>query len=90
MNIWEINRVSPMSLKELFIQWAFPKQGEFFNKVWDASFSIIAWSIWKECHARIFSNFVSSLSQIQELILLRMSWWIKGWDDLFPTSLMIL
>lgn len=36
---------------------------------------------------RIFENKSSSLPQLQELVLLRMSWWIKGWGDPFPYSI---
>lgn len=47
---------------------------------------VIAWSIWKERNNRIFNNQKSSLSEIQDLILLRLVWWIKTWDDPFPHS----
>ncbi|XP_056690105.1 uncharacterized protein [Spinacia oleracea] len=42
------------------------------------------WTIWKERNSRCFNNTSSSLPQLQTLILLRTSWWIKGWDETFP------
>ena len=49
-------------------------------------FSIIIWSIWKERNARIFQNVISSPQEVQDLILTRVCWWIKGWGDPFPFS----
>lgn len=51
-----------------------------------ASFFIIIWSIWKERNSRIFNNKIGTTQQVQDLILIRLSWWIKGWGDPFPHS----
>lgn len=49
-------------------------------------FSIIIWSIWKERNSRIFRNVSCPTAQIKDLILMRLSWWIKGWGSSFPYS----
>ncbi|XP_010669425.1 uncharacterized protein LOC104886657 [Beta vulgaris subsp. vulgaris] len=41
-------------------------------------------SLWKERNNRCFENIYSSISQLQELVITRLCWWIKGWDDPFP------
>lgn len=86
MSIWNISSVMPRTLNELFIQWECHANGAFFKKIWLAIFCIVLWSIWKERNARIFNHSLCSLTQIQELILARLSWWIKGWADPFPYS----
>ncbi|XP_056697653.1 uncharacterized protein [Spinacia oleracea] len=35
---------------------------------------------------RIFEQKASPICDIQDLIILRLSWWIKGWGDPFPYS----
>lgn len=72
------------SIKDLFDQWTPPLKGKFFKKVWMFSFFIILWTIWKERNSRIFQGKPSFISELKELILLRMGWWIKGWSDPFP------
>lgn len=57
-----------------------------FKKVWVAIFFIIIWSVWKERNNRIFQQSVISTHHIKDLILLRLGWWIKGWDTHFPYS----
>lgn len=49
-------------------------------------FSIIIWSLWKERNSQIFNNKACSIYQLQDLILTRLSWWIKGWGASFPYS----
>lgn len=44
------------------------------------------WALWKERNARIFHNLSCSPQQIHDLILLRLCWWIRGWNDPFPYS----
>lgn len=44
------------------------------------------WSIWKERNSKIFRNTSCSHNQVQDLILTRLSWWIKGWGSSFPYS----
>ena len=86
IEIWGLNMAIPPTLKDLFVQWSSPLKGNFFRKVWQAMFSIITWSIWKEHNARIFSSTSSSITGVKEMIMLRLSWWIKGWGDPFPYS----
>lgn len=43
-------------------------------------YSIIIWSIWKERISRIFRNISCTYDQIHDLVLTRLSWWIKGWE----------
>lgn len=50
-------------------------KGNLFRKVW-SSF-IILWTIWKELNECIFNNLASILSQLEELVLLQLSWWIE-------------
>lgn len=48
------------------------------------------WSICKkEENSRIFDQKSSSLHEIQDLILLRLSWWIKEWGVLSPIAQMM-
>ncbi|XP_056694952.1 uncharacterized protein [Spinacia oleracea] len=86
LNLWGIQWSLPSNLRDTFNQWAHPHHGAFFKKVWLASFFIIIWTIWKERNNRIFQNSSMSLPQLQDLVLLRLSWWIKGWEDPFPYS----
>ena len=84
LQLWHISWVFPSSISELYIQWPSPLKGIFFRKVWNASFFIILWSIWKERNSRIFEGIARPTSYTKELILLRLGWWIKGWGDPFP------
>lgn len=84
MDIWGISLVFPNRLYDAFFQWPNPWKTPFLKKVWCAMFSIIIWSIWKEQNSRIFCNKSCSIPQLQDLILTRLSWWIKGWRDPFP------
>lgn len=86
LSIWELNWVFPFTLKECFVQWKYWAVNPFFKKVWFASFFIILWSLWKERNSKIFQNSSMSIQQLQNLVLLRLSWWIKGWGDPFPYS----
>lgn len=86
LKIWDLNWSFPSYLKEAFAQWSYPKPSPFFRKIWCAIFPIIIWSIWKERNSRIFNNVSCSISQIQDLILLRLCWWLKGWGMDFPYS----
>ncbi|XP_048503205.1 uncharacterized protein LOC125498918 [Beta vulgaris subsp. vulgaris] len=84
--LWDISWVLPRSLKDLFLQWNNCHADCFFKKVWKATFCIILWTLWKERNARVFSNIVCSDKQLQDMVLLRLCWWIKGWQDPFPYS----
>ena len=84
LELWKIKWAFPFSLKDSFVQWYYPSKNSFFKKVWSASFFIIMWTIWKERNSRIFENSSTSVKCLKDLILLRMGWWIKGWDDDFP------
>ena len=86
LGLWNLSWAFPRSLGEAFEQWAFIGAPPFLKKVWRAIFLIIIWSIWKERNSRIFRNVVSSQAQIHDLILTRLSWWIKGWGSSFPYS----
>ena len=86
LDIWGLNWVFPCFLYEAFNQWLFYGVPPFLKKVWNAIFSIIIWSIWKERNSRIFRNTSSPHNLIQDLILTRLSWWIKGWGSSFPYS----
>lgn len=41
----------------------------------------LSWTIWKERNAIIFGNSSSSLANLQELVLIRLSWWIHAWVE---------
>lgn len=86
LSLWGIKWVFPLTLIEAFEQWIIYGKNSFFKKAWVAIFSIIMWSIWKERNARIFCNKQCSVAEIQDMILLRLSWWIKGWSYPFPYS----
>ena len=84
LQIWRICWVFPATPMEAFVQWKFPKQGEFGKKVWMASFFVIIWTLWNERNLRCFENSSRSISQMQELVIMRLCWWIKGWGSDFP------
>ena len=84
--LWNVCWVPPKSLLEAFEQWHSCSKGAFLKKIWIASFHIVIWTIWKERNARIFRDVSLTLGQLQELILVRLSWRIKGWDVSFPYS----
>lgn len=83
LNLWGLHWVPPSSPRDAFEQWQPPATNSFFKKAWTF---VIMWTIWKERNSRCFENKLCSLAKLQELILLRLSWWIKGWDDSFPYS----
>ena len=85
-NLWDFSWVMPATLIEAYKNWHHHSKRKFLKKIWMASFFVIVWSLWKERNGRIFQNIACSDRQIQELILLRLSWWIKGWGDPFPYS----
>nr|CCA66235.1 hypothetical protein [Beta vulgaris subsp. vulgaris] len=86
LDLWRLKWVLPETLRGLFDQWLSPIKTPFFKKVWAATFFIISWSIWKERNSRIFENTSSPPSSLHDLILLRLGWWISGWDEAFPYS----
>lgn len=86
LKIWGLSWVFPLSLMDAFEQWVIYDKNLFFKKIWLAMFSIIVWSLWKERNSRIFCGKASSSSQLQDLILTRLNWWIKGWNSPFPYS----
>lgn len=86
LGLWNLNQVFPKCLSEAFEQWAAIGSSPFLNQVWRAIFSIIIWSTWKEKNSHIFRNVSYTFDQIQDLILTRLSWWIKGWGTPFPYS----
>lgn len=86
LELWGMSWVFPSNLKDALEQWMIFGNASFFKKIWLAIFSIIIWSIWKERNDRIFNSRSSSINQIIDLILLRLSWWIKGWGAGFPHS----
>lgn len=67
-----------------FDQWKPPLKGVFFKKIWCAIFFIMVWTLWKERNERCFSQSFNSLNHLKELVLMRSSWWVKGWDTTFP------
>lgn len=86
IDLWSVKWVFPMKLRDAFEQWFISKKSAFFKKVWHASFFIIVWSIWKERNSRIFEKSENSPRFIKEMIMLRLGWWIKGWNEKFPYS----
>lgn len=84
LNLWEYSWAFPDSIKSAFYQWQVYGNGIFFKKIWHVIFFIIIWSLWKERNSRIFNNSISSLEEIKDLILTRLCWWIRAWDDKFP------
>lgn len=84
--LWSLNWTCPSSIKEALEQWHIPSKSEVSKKLWLTSFMVIIWSIWKEWNDRTFNKKSSSLTDIQDLILLRLTWWIKAWDNSFPYS----
>lgn len=86
LEMWGIKWVFPANLKVTFEQWQSPLKSPFFKKVWHTCFFVIVWTIWKERNARIFEGSSSSVKFLQDMILLRIGWWIKGWCEEFPYS----
>nr|CCA66180.1 hypothetical protein [Beta vulgaris subsp. vulgaris] len=87
LDIWKVKWVFPSSLLDAFSQWkCIKKKSNFFKKVWAASFFVIIWTIWKERNLRIFHNSSSNAMNLQDLVLLRLGWWIGAWDCRFPYS----
>ena len=84
--LWSLSWVWPSTLEAAFEQWYFPCKNKFFNKVWLAIFQVIIWSIWKERNARTFNNQCSSTQETQNMVLLRLCWWLKSWKEPFPYS----
>ncbi|XP_056692027.1 uncharacterized protein [Spinacia oleracea] len=76
----------PHSTQAAYDQWLHPNRGVFFKKVWKASFFIILWTLWRERNNRCFKNISCPTSHLQDLVLLRITGWIKGWGDEFPYS----
>ncbi|XP_010675656.2 uncharacterized protein LOC104891638 [Beta vulgaris subsp. vulgaris] len=86
LGMWGTYWAFPFNLRDSFLQWRAPFGDKFFKKVWAAIFFIILWSLWKERNCRIFRGISMASIQIKELILLRVGWWIKGWDPSFSYS----
>lgn len=57
-----------------------------FKKIWQAMFFIIMWSLWKERNSKILNNTSTSSDDEKDLIIVRLVWWIKGWEVNFPNS----
>ncbi|XP_056691867.1 uncharacterized protein [Spinacia oleracea] len=68
------------------MQWTSPFPDSFFKKVWVVVYFIILWSIWKERNSRIFQQVSMNTQQTEDLNLLRLGWWIKGWELHFSYS----
>ncbi|XP_048494804.1 uncharacterized protein LOC125494938 [Beta vulgaris subsp. vulgaris] len=85
-NLWNLKWVWPAHLEPAFLQWAFPGKNKFFKNVWQACFMVIIWSLWKERNERIFNQTSCTTTEIQNLILVRLCWWIKPWKSSFPYS----
>ena len=86
LNLWGLCWVFPSELSDALDQWVMYGSNSFFKKIWIAIFSIVIWSIWKERNGRIFNSKSCSTDQLIDLILLRLSWWIQGWNLGFPHS----
>ena len=84
--IWGLSWVWPSSLASAFEQWNFPCKNKFFKKIWTAVFQVILWSIWKERNNRTFNNMSNSVQETQNMILMRLCWWVKNWKESFPYS----
>lgn len=82
LRTWNVQWASPSLVRAMFEQWKSPIHRTFFKKIWP--FFIIIWTLWKEWNSRCFENISCSTSQLQDLVLLRMCWWIKGWGEPFP------
>lgn len=85
-NIWGLSWVWPSSIELAFTQWNFPHKNKLFQKIWRASFQVIIWSLWKERNSRIFNNTSNPIQEVQNMVLLRICWWLKGWKEPFPYS----
>ena len=87
LNLWSYTWVFPYCLKDAFNQWkCIKKEGKFFKKVWSDVFFIILWTMWKERNLRIFGDSQTSIKDLQDLVLLRLGWWISAWKEDFPYS----
>ncbi|XP_010686858.1 uncharacterized protein LOC104901016 [Beta vulgaris subsp. vulgaris] len=86
LQLWNMKWVFLFSIRLAFKQWQSLLRAPFIKKVWCAGFFIMIWSIWKERNARCFNQVECNVEQVQNLILLRLSWWIIGWGDPFPYS----
>lgn len=84
--IWGLSWVWPSSLDSAFAQWSFPSKNKFLTKIWLAIFQVIVWSIWKERNDRIFNNTSNLVHETQNMVLLRLCWWVKNWKEPFPYS----
>lgn len=85
LELWGYKWVFPHNLIYAFVKWKCgKKKGTFFQKVWAASLFIIIWTLWKERNRRISDNSSSTMENLQDLILLRIGWWISSWNDGFP------
>lgn len=85
LELWGVKWVFPSSLIDTFSQWkAVKKKGSFFKKVWASSFFVIIWTLWKERNIRVFQESTATAKNLQDLVLLRLGWWIEGWDSSFP------
>lgn len=87
LQVWGLNWIFPSSLSDAFNQWQCVGKNLFLKKVWVAIFPIIIWSIWKERNSRIFQNSCCTPTEVHDLILTRLCWWIKGWGDPFSFSI---
>ena len=85
-SLWGISWVWPFSIEAAYTQWKFPTKNKFFQKIWNAAFQVIIWALWKERNSRVFNNTSNSIQEVQNLVLLRISWWSKGWKESFPYS----
>lgn len=86
LELWNLAWVFPSSLKDAFNQWRITSGSTFFKKIWYASFFIIIWTLWKERNARIFNGICSSPRELRDIMILRLCWWLKAWEDKFPYS----
>lgn len=84
-DMWGVAWSCPSLLVDLFSLWKSLVKGDFVKKVWLSSF-VIVWTLWKERNQRVFNKVSSSKEDLCRLILLRISWWIKGWYPEFPYS----
>lgn len=86
-DLWNLSWVWPKSLNLALSQWNYPRKEKLFKKIWLAAFIVIIWSIWRERNERIFNKKESSVSEIKNLILVRLCWWMKPWNLSFPYTI---